>query len=144
MTQTLIKRRDKVVAAYINQVCPVVDPTLGADGALRFANAAVDAGAATAPSQYTLQWFAFDNAADARRDVGSADRDADHRRTGAARAPERRGLRRGPDLGHTPEQPRWSIASHVHVPARGERVGTGRRRALSRRVAAARRAWPTS
>ena len=26
MTQTLIKRRDKVVAAYINQVCPVVDP----------------------------------------------------------------------------------------------------------------------
>ena len=35
MTQTLIKRRDKVVAAYINQVCPVVDPTLASDGTLR-------------------------------------------------------------------------------------------------------------
>ena len=71
MTQMLIKRRDKVVAAYINQVCPVVDPTLAPDGALSFANAAVDARAATAPSQYTLQWFAFDNAADTRRDVGA-------------------------------------------------------------------------
>jgi hypothetical protein len=71
MTQMLIKRRDKVVSAYINQVCPVVDPTLAPDGALSFANAAVDARAATAPSQYTLQWFAFDNAADTRRDVGA-------------------------------------------------------------------------
>ena len=43
MTQTLIARRDKVVAAWLNQVCPVVDPALAADGALTFANAAVAA-----------------------------------------------------------------------------------------------------
>ena len=43
MTKTIIARRDKVVAAWINQVCPVVDPTLSADGTLTFANAAVDA-----------------------------------------------------------------------------------------------------
>jgi hypothetical protein len=72
MTETIIKRRDKVVAAYINQVCPVVDPVLSADGSLRFANAAVDAAAATAPPGYAVQWFAFDNAADTRRDVGPA------------------------------------------------------------------------
>src|SRR5262245_17637721 len=46
MTDTLIARRDKVVAAWLNQVCPVVDPTLGSDGAFSFANAAVLARAA--------------------------------------------------------------------------------------------------
>jgi hypothetical protein len=71
MTQTIIRRRDKVVAAYINQVCPVVDPALASDGSLRFANAAVDAKAGTPPSQYTLQWFAFDNATNTPRDVGA-------------------------------------------------------------------------
>ena len=54
MTKTIIARRDKVVAAWINQVCPVVDPALSADGTLTFANAAVDAKAATAPERYEL------------------------------------------------------------------------------------------
>ena len=51
LTKTIIRRRDKVVAAWINQVCPVVDATLSADGMLAFRNAAVDAKAATAPTQ---------------------------------------------------------------------------------------------
>ena len=34
MTKTIIARRDKVVAAWINQVCPVVDTALSADGTL--------------------------------------------------------------------------------------------------------------
>jgi len=66
----MIKRRDKVVKAFINVVSPVVDAGLDADGTLRFANAAVDARAATPPAGYTLHWFAFDNATDTRRDVG--------------------------------------------------------------------------
>ena len=66
MTETLITRRDKVVAAWLNQVCPVVDPALASDGALTFANAAVDAKAATPPERYKLQWFTFDNATDQR------------------------------------------------------------------------------
>ena len=108
MTRTLIKRRDKVVAAYINQACPVADPTLSADGTLRFANAAVDAGAATQPAHYTLQWFAFDNAADARRDVGPPVESP----TAGGQAPSEL-LKSGDYVGVRisathPDQPRWT------------------------------------
>ena len=48
MSATLIKRRDKVLATWLNQVNPVVDVALDAAGALTFRNAAVDAKAATA------------------------------------------------------------------------------------------------
>ena len=41
MTKTIIARRDKVVAAWINQVRAVVDAALSADGTLAFTNAAV-------------------------------------------------------------------------------------------------------
>lgn len=108
MTRTIIERRDKVVAAYINQVCPVVDPTLRADGTLLFGNAAVEAGAATPPAAYTLQWFAFDNAADARRDVGEAIQSP----TPGGRAPA--GLLDGAAFAGVrisashPEHPRWA------------------------------------
>jgi hypothetical protein len=72
MSRTLIARRDKVVAAWINQVCPVTDPALSPDGTLTFANAAVDAGAAKPAGAYTLRWFRFDNATDVRTPVGDA------------------------------------------------------------------------
>jgi hypothetical protein len=70
MTKTIIARRDKVVAAWINQVCPVVETALSADGTLTFTNAAVDAKAATAPEGYHLNWFRFDNTTDQRTPVG--------------------------------------------------------------------------
>jgi hypothetical protein len=111
MTQTIIKRRDKVVAAFINQVCPVADPALASDGTLRFANAAVDAKAATPPSQYTLQWFAFDNATATPRDVGAATTTT---ATSGQAPPE---LLKGGDFvgvrisATHPEQPRWSSAA---------------------------------
>ena len=83
MTKTIIARRDKVVAAWINQVCPVVDATLSTDGALAFSNAAVDAKAATPPERYELTWFRFDNTTDQRTPVGEPTRVS----TGSARAP---------------------------------------------------------
>jgi hypothetical protein len=70
MTDTLIARRNKVVAAWLNQVCPVVDPALAQDGTFSFANAAVEARAATAASAYQLQWFRFDNTAAVRTPAG--------------------------------------------------------------------------
>jgi hypothetical protein len=70
LTRTLIARRDKVVAAWINQVCPVVDPVLSPDGTLTFANAAVAARAATPPGQYQVRWFRFDNTLNQRTPMG--------------------------------------------------------------------------
>jgi hypothetical protein len=72
LTQALITRRDKVVAAWLNQVCPAINPTLSANGALTFENAAVDVRAATPADSYTVQWFQFDNATNTRTPVGEA------------------------------------------------------------------------
>jgi hypothetical protein len=60
--RTLIARRDKVLKTWLTGVNPIVEPSLGADGAFTFRNAAVDAGVATPPSAYVLAWSAFDNA----------------------------------------------------------------------------------
>lgn len=70
VAETLITRRDKVLATWLNQVCPVVDAELAADGALTFTNAAVTARAATAAEGYQLQWFRFDNATNTRTSSG--------------------------------------------------------------------------
>jgi hypothetical protein len=70
MTKTIIARRDKVVATWINQVCPIIDAALSSDGVLTFRNAAVDAKVAAAPERYELTWFRFDNTTDRRTPVG--------------------------------------------------------------------------
>lgn len=72
LAKTLIARRNKVIRAWINQLCPAVEPTLSSNGALTFRNAAVDAHAATPAERYDLQWFRFDNAADGRTPFGGA------------------------------------------------------------------------
>ena len=70
VTQTIIKRRDKVVATWLNGVNPVIDPAVSADGVLTFRNAAVAARVAEGPRGYTLQWFRLDNATASRTNVG--------------------------------------------------------------------------
>ena len=72
MTETLIKRRDKVLQTWLNGVNPVVDVSLASSGELTWANAAVSAGVAEPATSYTLRWFRFDNATDTRADVGEA------------------------------------------------------------------------
>ena len=61
ITETLIKRRDKVVRAWLVGVNPIVDPTI-TGGELTFANAAVDAKVAPAAGGYRAVWSTFDNA----------------------------------------------------------------------------------
>jgi hypothetical protein len=63
IASTLIKRRDKVVRAWITAVNPLVDARLGADGTFQFDNAAVSARIASPATRYTLTWSRFDNAA---------------------------------------------------------------------------------
>jgi hypothetical protein len=62
ITATLIKRRDKVLRAWLTGVNPIVEPSMSPDGAVTFGNAAVDAGVASAPESYEVTWTAFDNA----------------------------------------------------------------------------------
>jgi len=58
----LIKRRQKIAAAYLPIVNPLVDFSLSADGHLRFRNAAVDAGVAAEPQGgYVANWARYDN-----------------------------------------------------------------------------------
>jgi hypothetical protein len=83
MTETLIARRDKVLATWLNHVCPVVDPALAADGGLTFTNAAVAARASTPGISYELQWFRFDNATGTRTAAGERQTES----APAARAP---------------------------------------------------------
>jgi hypothetical protein len=61
LATTLIKRRDKVLRAWLTGVNPIAEPRLMADGALTFENGAVAARVASAPPAYTLTWSRFDN-----------------------------------------------------------------------------------
>lgn len=63
IASTLIKRRDKVLRAWLTQVNPLVEPRLSADGLFTFDNSAVTAGVASPNASYLLTWSRFDNAA---------------------------------------------------------------------------------
>jgi hypothetical protein len=70
IAETLIKRRNKVLATWLNQVNPVVNVALDTYGALTFENLAVSMKAATPAESYSLRWFRFDNLTDTRNFVG--------------------------------------------------------------------------
>jgi hypothetical protein len=57
----MIKRRDKILRAYLPAVNPLVAPRLE-NNRLSFENAAVAADVAKAPRIYRASWFQFDNA----------------------------------------------------------------------------------
>ena len=63
IANTLIKRRDKVVRAWLTGVNPLADARLSNAGMLEFENAAVSARAASPAARYTFRWSRFDNAA---------------------------------------------------------------------------------
>ncbi len=68
--EALIGRRDIIAKTWLTKLTPLVTPTL-TGGRLRFANAAVDARAATAPTHYVVQWERFDNATGTHTRVGA-------------------------------------------------------------------------
>jgi hypothetical protein len=56
----LTGRRDIIARTWLTGVTPLVNPTLEGNQ-MRFGNAAVDAGAASAPTSYVVQWQRFAN-----------------------------------------------------------------------------------
>ena len=74
VARTLIERRDRIAQVWLNGVNPVVGFALSGDGTLTFANAAVDARAATPAAGYTLQWSRFDNDTGTHEPIGEATR----------------------------------------------------------------------
>ncbi|HSK08084.1 MAG TPA: hypothetical protein VK911_00790 [Vicinamibacterales bacterium] len=77
--KTLIERRDKVLRAWLPAVNPIVSPAIDASGTLTFENAAVDAGVATRPEGYVVQWHHFDNGAGPGEAIGGEVRVSDPR-----------------------------------------------------------------
>ncbi|MFN7980971.1 MAG: hypothetical protein U0Q11_03860 [Vicinamibacterales bacterium] len=72
LIRALAERRDAILRAYLPAVNPIVAPSLDADGALQFSNAAVDADVAHAPRGYHAEWGRFDNATGDVRPLGSS------------------------------------------------------------------------
>ena len=114
LTEVLIKRRDRIGAAYLPRINPIVEPQLDAAGALSFANAAVAHKVASAPRRYTAVWSAFDNATDAVTRIG--DTSADTPRLAApAGLPTTPGafVRVEVSADH-PEHPSWARPVHIY------------------------------
>ena len=70
ITATLLRRRDKVLRAWLTPVNPLVDFALSESGGLTLANAAEQAGVATNASSYRVPWAQFDNLTDTASDLG--------------------------------------------------------------------------
>jgi hypothetical protein len=70
LVETLLARRRKVLAAWLNGTNPVVDVALSDGGTLTFRNAAEQAGVARPAERYTIEWMRFDNGSGATTAVG--------------------------------------------------------------------------
>ncbi|MQA30773.1 MAG: hypothetical protein GEU82_13210 [Luteitalea sp.] len=124
VTQTLLKRRDKVLKAWLTQVNPLVDFALSETGELTFANAAEQANVATHAGSYRLQWARFDNLTGIATDV-DGELTAGDRRAQAPGALTARGA--APEFVQVrvaavhPAFPAWATPVTVHF----RRVGNG-------------------
>jgi hypothetical protein len=122
LTKTLLERRNKVLAAWLNATNPVVDLALSEAGELTFANAATRAAVAKPAEKYTLRWARFDNAA-ARADPVGAEQTVTEPKASApaellAAKPEYISVE---VRAFHPEQPDWSQPLSAYFRRAGDR-----------------------
>ncbi len=70
LTETILARKTKVLAEWLNGTNPVINLSLSETGLLRFQNAAEQAGVAKPADHYTIVWSRFDNESSAHTPVG--------------------------------------------------------------------------
>jgi hypothetical protein len=89
LATVLMQRRDKIGAAYLIAVHPLVNFALSAGGRLSFDNAAVAAGVAVEPrGGYRIRWERFDNATGAFAPLGDSAIEMDREVDAPAPLPE--------------------------------------------------------
>lgn len=79
LTDTLIKRRERIKEVWLTGINPIVNASLTATGMLTFENAAMAAGVGGAPESYSFTWSRFDNATDTHTRVGQEPSQAEPR-----------------------------------------------------------------
>ena len=112
LADTLIERRNKIGRAWLTAVNPIVDPTLASDGTLKFGNAAVAHGFATAPRGYSAVWHAYDNAAGSTTRLGETEGTGTEMR--APSIPQGTGIIRVDIRATAPPHPSWGEPVHAY------------------------------
>lgn len=114
LSKFLIERRDAIVRRYLPAVNPVVDVRLAPSGTLTFRNAAVDAGVASAPASYVVQWSIFDNATGVTSPLGET-RATDTNVTAPANLPSAKGTFVRVEISANGGPESWSEPVHAYL-----------------------------
>ena len=115
LADVLIARRDRIGAAYLPRINPLIDFALGENGGLTFANAAVDAGVATPPAGYRGAWAEYDNDSGESRSLGADTRSSNTRMGAPATLPSRPGAFVRIDVSaEDPPVAAWTRPVHVY------------------------------
>jgi hypothetical protein len=116
----LIKRRDKIGAAYLTKINPIVDPALDPSGVLTFGNAAVQAGFAKAPTRYQATWFTFDNATGEATRVAATESATERMQAPPALRPTNGSFVKVELSATSAEHPTWAQPVHIYFRAQAD------------------------
>jgi len=113
LTAVLIKRRNKIAAAYLTAINPVVNVALTPAGVMSFDNAAVLAHVADEPASYHIAWGVYDDVSGTTRGLGELT--ATGRQAALTQLPDRVGTVMEVDVSAvSAAHQSWSIPVHAY------------------------------